>query len=404
MYNSGYSHTKMGLAAKNLHKSKERSCGYYMRIVLFFSSLIQSLIIVSLVLFLVYGEPQQTVEEKRIQELEQSYSRLSLENVALRAKEKNLTLQLNLTLTIKKLCENNITNIRRQADYAILTVNSMRKNWVSCVLCQLSILCNAKRSNGVPCSSMTRTLSMGLLSLSQDLFQANFTEQMHVAKLELENTQKDRIRYRLEAIELRREKALLEERLDIYEKKCKEDFIKSLQGIPDVTKEFLKRVDDLFSKHISFQLTCEKQSLQLENIRANCSSLSSEVENKLQLYLDKVGSQITQTVGENAKCLTENKRLNEDTSWCIRNRSEIIEGNKKILKQTQQNNDKEVEHLLLDIRKLNANTNLLENSLSVKNIEIKMLNDKYYSWVNKLYVMNKPGMNPEFTHVSGMLS
>uniref|UniRef100_A0A8B9RGG2 Plasmalemma vesicle associated protein a n=1 Tax=Astyanax mexicanus TaxID=7994 RepID=A0A8B9RGG2_ASTMX len=352
MYNSGYSHTKMGLAAKNLHKSKERSCGYYMRIVLFFSSLIQSLIIVSLVLFLVYGEPQQTVEEKRIQELEQSYSRLSLENVALRAKEKNLTL---FKFVLKKYDCSGLCMC-----FAFHRLSVRRRDPMGCLV----------------------QVWLDLLLLYMFRLEHFQWVCCHLVK-----TYSSRIKWNMSTIELRREKALLEERLDIYEKKCKEDFIKSLQGIPDVTKEFLKRVDDLFSKHISFQLTCEKQSLQLENIRANCSSLSSEVENKLQLYLDKVGSQITQTVGENAKCLTENKRLNEDTSWCIRNRSEIIEGNKKILKQTQQNNDKEVEHLLLDIRKLNANTNLLENSLSVKNIEIKMLNDK----VNDLNA--KPGVN-----------
>lgn len=38
-----------------------------MRIVFFFSSLIQSLIIVSLVLFLIYGQPEKSAEEKRVQ-------------------------------------------------------------------------------------------------------------------------------------------------------------------------------------------------------------------------------------------------------------------------------------------------------------------------------------------------
>ena len=120
----------MGLAAKSLHRSKERSCRYYVRIVLFFSSLIQSLIIVSLVLFLIYGEPQQTVEEKRIQELEQSYSRLSLENVALKAKEKNLTQVLNVTLTAKKLSDKDLANLRKLANISTLAITNLRTKWV----------------------------------------------------------------------------------------------------------------------------------------------------------------------------------------------------------------------------------------------------------------------------------
>lgn len=68
MYNSSYSRAKFAPDAReSLHRSRGKSCGYYMRIVFFFSSLIQSLIIVSLVLFLIYGQPEKTAEEKRVE-------------------------------------------------------------------------------------------------------------------------------------------------------------------------------------------------------------------------------------------------------------------------------------------------------------------------------------------------
>uniref|UniRef100_A0A3B4BY75 Plasmalemma vesicle associated protein b n=1 Tax=Pygocentrus nattereri TaxID=42514 RepID=A0A3B4BY75_PYGNA len=370
MYNSGFSQAKMGLTAKNMHRPKDRSCGYYMRIILFFSSLIQSLIIVSLVLFLIYGEPQQTVEEKRILELEQSYSKLSLENVALRAKEKNLTQQLNITLNAKKLSEKDMTNLRRLANTSATAITSLNKKVVR----------TKKNTPRLPCAlpGNDKYLEHRFRQAEElnRLLRDNFTEQMHITKHELENAQKDRIRYQLEAIELRRDKGFLEERINRYEKKCKEDFVHSLIGIPNVTREFLRRVDELFSKHISFQLSCDKQSIQLENIRANCSSLSTEVENKLQTYLDQVGSQVTVTIGANAKCMVENKRLNEDATWCMQNRTGIMEENKKVLKQTQQNHDKEVEQFLLEVTKLKGQNKLLENQKSLKEIEIKMLSDK----------------------------
>lgn len=139
MYNGGYTQAKMGLAAKNLRRSKEKSCGYYMRVVLFFSSLIQSLIIVSLVLLLVYGGSQQTVEEKRIKELEQRYGNLSLENIALKAKEKNLTNQLNITLTAKKLSDKDLTNLRRLANTSTLTINNLRTKLVRAISHRVSL-------------------------------------------------------------------------------------------------------------------------------------------------------------------------------------------------------------------------------------------------------------------------
>lgn len=67
MYSASYSQAKLGLQARHkLHKPKGKSCSYYMKIFLFFSSLIQSLIIVSLVLFLIYGQPEKTAEEQRV--------------------------------------------------------------------------------------------------------------------------------------------------------------------------------------------------------------------------------------------------------------------------------------------------------------------------------------------------
>lgn len=211
------------------------------------------------------------------------------------------------------------------------------------------------------------------------LVQANFTEQMTTMRIKIENGNKDKLLYQLEAIGLRRDKASLQERIEKYEKSCKEDFVHSLQGIPNVTREFLKKVDDLFMKHESFQLTCDKQSTKLEDIRVNCSSLSREVENKLQAYLDKVGSQVTAILGANAKYQTENKRLSEDATWCKGNLSATVEEKQRTLMQTQLKHDEEKEKLLLQVRHLTENGKLNENLLSVKEIDIKILNEKVNS-------------------------
>ncbi|KAL0200628.1 hypothetical protein M9458_003815 [Cirrhinus mrigala] len=205
------------------------------------------------------------------------------------------------------------------------------------------------------------------------LVKANFTQTVAIVRTELDNSNKEKDGFHLEAIRLRRDKALLEEELMLYQQKCKEDFVSSLREIPDVTKEFLKRIDDLFSKHISFQLTCDKQKNQLEDIRENCSSLSREVENKLQSYLDIVGNQFTKINGENAKYMIDNKRLKEDATWCNQNRSVMIRENRKTLDQLQLKNDQNSEKLLLENRRLKGDNDLKENLLSVKEKEIKML-------------------------------
>lgn len=205
------------------------------------------------------------------------------------------------------------------------------------------------------------------------LVKANFTQKMDYMKSELETSNKDKDLYHLEAIQLRRDKAYLQEELELYQKKCKEDFVESLQGIPNVTKEFLKRIDDLFSKHISFQLTCDKQKRQLENIRENCSSLSREVENKLQSYLDIVGNQFTRINGENSKYVTENKRFREDADRCNQNRSAMVQENRRVLDQIQLKHDDESKRLLMENKKLKGDNRLKEDLLSVKEKDITML-------------------------------
>ncbi|KAK2827100.1 hypothetical protein Q7C36_018026 [Tachysurus vachellii] len=376
-YNGGYSKAKLEWSAKKMHRPEEKGCGYYMKIIFFFSSLIQSLIIVSLVLFLVYGQPEQKIEEKRVQDLEQSYNKLNLEKMSLQDKVKNLTRHLNITITAKKAADKELNTLRDLAKNSSVSISSLQNKWQ---LCQTET--NKRTVMNPICPPFhygeSRSCVYGLQKSEEmlKLVQANFTEQMTTMRIKIENANKDKLLYQLEAIGLRRDKASLQERIEKYEKSCKEDFVHSLQGIPNVTREFLKKVDDLFMKHESFQLTCDKQSTKLEDIRVNCSSLSREVENKLQAYLDKVGSQVTAILGANAKYQTENKRLSEDATWCKGNLSATVEEKQRTLMQTQLKHDEEKERLLLQVRQLTENGKLNENLLSVKEIDIKILNEK----------------------------
>lgn len=112
------------------YRSKGKSCGYYMRIVFFFSSLIQSLIIVSLVLFLIYGKKQDSASTSRIQDLEESFSRLSIENVALRQQRKNLTNLLNTTLIDKARNDWDLAKLRHFANISLFIILDMEKRQV----------------------------------------------------------------------------------------------------------------------------------------------------------------------------------------------------------------------------------------------------------------------------------
>ncbi|KAF4117212.1 plasmalemma vesicle associated protein a [Onychostoma macrolepis] len=405
MYNSSYSQANFGLAAKKMHKSKGKSCGYYMKIVFFFSSLIQSLIIASLVLFLVYGQPEHTVEEKRLQELDQSVSKLTMENFILRGKEKNLTKVLNVTLTAKLINDKALAELRRLANTSSLTIRNMQATMSRCEVEKRMAAPRACPPTFCPDSSDNRRLQSMLQQSGEmlKLVKANFTQMVTIARTELDNSNKDKDGYHLETIRLRRDKAFLEDELALYQKKCKEDFVTSLRGIPDVTKEFLKRIDDLFSKHISFQLTCDKQKNQLEDIRENCSSLSREVENKLQSYLDIVGNQFTKINGENAKYVIDNIRLKEDATWCNQNRSVMIRESRKTVEQLQLKNDQDSEKLILENRKLKDDNKLKGELISLREKEIKTLTNTVEN-LNTSLANCKPPMrtNPFMSNPFGL--
>lgn len=133
MYSSGYSQVSKHspqAQKKMQYRSKGKSCGYYMRIVFFFSSLIQSLIIVSLVLFLVYGKDQDSASTARIQDLEESFSRLSIENVALRQQRKNLTNLLNVTLTEKARNDWDLAYMRHHINISLLIIQELERSQV----------------------------------------------------------------------------------------------------------------------------------------------------------------------------------------------------------------------------------------------------------------------------------
>ncbi len=130
MYSSGYSKYSPEAKQRMQYRTKGKSCGYYMRIVFFFSSLIQSLIIVSLVLFLIYGKKQDSASTSRIQDLEESFSRLSIENVALRQQRKNLTNLLNATLIDKARNDFDLVKLRHFTNISLIIIQDIDKKLV----------------------------------------------------------------------------------------------------------------------------------------------------------------------------------------------------------------------------------------------------------------------------------
>ncbi|XP_075877141.1 plasmalemma vesicle associated protein a isoform X4 [Nelusetta ayraudi] len=387
MYASGYSEVSKyspQTKKKMQYHSKGKSCGYYMRIIFFFSSLIQSLIIVSLVLFLIYGKDQDSASTSRIQDLEESFSRLSIENVALRQQRKNLTNLLNATLTEKARNDWDLYRLRVFSNISASIIQDQEKRILKSSN-ELN-MCNARAilTGGVsgPCPMILpgggfnceRVVEHVRAKLG--LVEANFTQTYQRLSREKEEIAKERDHLNLQAIGLRREKFMYEKEVEFCKQSCQTDFANSLNGISNVTKAFLQKIDSLFPSHLAFQLTCARQREHLEQIRFNCTSLSREVEDKFQRYLDSVGAQMSTIHSENSRLKAENLRFSEDYRWCTQNRTAMIAKNKRNLEDLQQKQDIRMERVLLEKQNLNGELTVLNNSVNYKNKEVEHLKER----------------------------
>lgn len=178
---------------------------------------------------------------------------------------------------------------------------------------------------------------------------------------DMDQTVKERDNINLEAIHLRREKSSHEKEVNFFRQKCKDDFSQSLSGISNVSKSFLEKIDSLFPSHIAFQLTCPKQREHLEQIRTNCTSLSMEVEDRFQRYLNNVGEKVSNIQAESSRLKAENTLLSDDYRRCSTNRTGLIREHKQNLDKLQQKHDKEKEELLMDKLRLHGDIEVLNN-------------------------------------------
>ncbi|ROL44107.1 Plasmalemma vesicle-associated protein [Anabarilius grahami] len=372
MYNNSYSRATFGLEAKHIHKAKGKSCGYYMRIVFFFSSLIQSLIIASLVLFLVYGQPEKTAEEKRIEELEQVYNKLSTDNTKLRKEKADLTGALKAKTGEKDAADKEILKLKNDLN----TTSSNNKNLHKALsLCELSKKLPSTRNTPLPCPPSNNNPNGEIKSLTSFLdqqkvlygiLQSNFSQTVEYLKADLDNAVKDKNEHHTQVIQLRQENMNLKSQLDIYTKKCKEDFANSLQGIQTVTSAFLTKIDNFFTNTVTFHLTCPKQEEQMNRIRSNCSSLSRQVEDKFQSYLDSVGAKVSNIQKQSSLLEVQNTGLTAELDKCKTGREKEDAESSKKLQDAQQTYDRQLEQLLREQSRLRDAKDLLDAQLAVK--------------------------------------
>ncbi|XP_076133401.1 plasmalemma vesicle associated protein b [Alosa pseudoharengus] len=361
MYSSGYPRTTFALQPKDIHRSKGKSCGYYLRIVFFFSSLIQTLIIVSLVLFLVYGQPEKSAEEKHVDELSENFKRVSLKNLELRKDKADLGATLGNTNKEKAALEKDVAKLKTDLEASKNNTEMEKLKLGRCVIDKKRI--EMTRSTPIQCPTpVVRNPFMRDAEKHHDrlieLVEKNFTLKVEDLQRDLDSAKTARDQYQIGAIEARRENEELKERLKRYTQTCKEDFSKPLEGIQDVTAAFLAKINNVFPHSLTFHLTCEKQQEQLNNIRTNCTNLSRQVEDKYQSYLDRVGNQVAQLQGVRSELEVQNQRLVGGLQTCKNELAGLKEKTSQQNVDAAQKYDRDIREQLKDKEQLRVEIEL----------------------------------------------
>ncbi|XP_032428815.1 plasmalemma vesicle associated protein b isoform X1 [Xiphophorus hellerii] len=320
MYSSSCSRVKLGPEARQpLYRNKGKSCGYYMRIIFFFSSLIQSLIIVSLVLLLIYGQPEKSAEEERVKKLELEFNKLSTDNMKLTKEKVELGAKLAACSAEKTALQKEMAKQQAEANFTKFRFNSQKSiapmrcppclpppTYIHNTKCQELI-----RNETALVKSNVNQMVQNLLSQRDNAFRDRDN-----AIRDRDNVFRDRDVHLMEVRKLHGDKTLQEEKLTTYRRKCKEDFVQALSGIQTVTTKFLNKIDNLFPHSLTFHLTCKSQKEQLETIKSNCTNLSRDVENKFQPYLDHVGEKMTEVQWRSSQLEVQNSDLTSKLRQC----------------------------------------------------------------------------------------
>ncbi|NXF13494.1 PLVAP protein, partial [Smithornis capensis] len=113
MEKSSFAMAKFGLEAKEA--MPRRDCGFYVKYIFLFTSLIQFLIILGLVLFMVYGNTQAGTDT-HLRELKEQLQERHSRIVALGSRNTNLTRALNATLKDKDKLQGLVQKVQRELD------------------------------------------------------------------------------------------------------------------------------------------------------------------------------------------------------------------------------------------------------------------------------------------------
>ncbi|NXP78730.1 PLVAP protein, partial [Ramphastos sulfuratus] len=328
MEKSSYTMAKFGLETKEV--MPKRDCGFYVKYIFLFTSLIQFLIILGLVLFMVYGNAQAGTDthlRAMEEQVQSSYSKV----IALSARNLNLTRTLNTTLKDKQGLQVALQKVQKDLDKCnntqgtnpmpkpqeMMKITYFQKTKLDECHMTISLInasCNIEKAQMKTqldqttltmkeLQENTRKSAAMLSKVTQE--QARCQEDLTIAKTNHESTKTHMDLLKQECVSLRSHVSYtfqhIRERLNSYScKPAQEQF----DWLAEKIEKLFLRQHELESKYVG-KSVCD---MYLQQCHANCSREKQELEKRLQ----DAGKQVEGGQEERKKLVAEKERLSKE--------------------------------------------------------------------------------------------
>ncbi|XP_069505118.1 plasmalemma vesicle-associated protein [Ambystoma mexicanum] len=352
MDRSPYAMNKFGLESKDILHSRQKGCWSYLKYFFFFTSVIQSLIILGLVLFMVYGNPQAS-NESHLREMERSNVDMHGRLMHLNSEKQNLTRIINRTAVEFARYQQFYEKTRME----MRALNQSNQNYRNENLqmrmmmqkCQGAIATSTRMTQqmntlNMTCQAEKLHLRMEKNHLEMDYIKAkeNCTTSKSKLVQEAEDASKVRERYFLEMIKLREEKRTLADQLTNFKTTCSAidgGFQAQMQQLQQKVSEAVKKA--LPSQSSSpFEMNPEC-NMQINQLNQNCKLLSAEITRQMLDEVKRINNLLPTYISENSLLKADQGKAQKDVEECERTKQSMVDEKKREIERMQAKCDSE---------------------------------------------------------------
>ncbi|CAH2293470.1 Hypothetical predicted protein [Pelobates cultripes] len=380
-----YVMAKYGLESKEMLTSRNKDCWYYLKYFFLFTSLIQFLIILGLVLFMVYGNAH-AFTEARLSDVEKLNSKLLGDlktqerhiqqmtlNISRLEKERNFYYNM---LEFKKREVNTLNSTLALKNAKIIELTTLSSKILQtlppkCENCKERIdrLNNSCIVEKLIAQNEKDRLMSDLRSQKEDC-----NKTVGYVRIKMNQAETEKEKFLQQSKVLTNEKTDLIAQMDLFKSSCT-----TIENKFKIELENLKQsFETSIRLHLPDSLGLNYQQQQLETILRVCRPLPDQISIRIDQALTRLRQDIIATMQENSNLKVSKQRSNEDLKKCGQEKEELSKLKADELDKVQKTSETNLmaandEKRRLKIEKDEAERNLKDSQDSLSRTSLQLV-------------------------------